>query len=204
MTKAILICLLLSASLDALAQQNGQTFTSADGTYQFTFPNYFVRCMQPPTVDWSPEDCEAYIPVCPFSQNATNLACVAYPKSRYKDYPTYGAAAFSAVEMQDFKTEEDCLKVSDALSLPQDGKKTVVIHGVSFKAFDQDGAGMSHDLDGNVYRTFHSGKCYELATRITTTNPGVFDEPVKQLSNDDLKKLHKSLWQVAQSFRFLK
>jgi hypothetical protein len=204
-TQTILMFLLFSASVVARAQGQVQTFTSAEDTYQFTYPAYFVRCSAaPPYVDWRPEDCEAYIPVCPNSRNAANAACVAYPRVRYKEYRTFGAAAFSVAEMQEFKTEEDCLKVSDALSLPDKGKAQVLINGVSFKIFDQDGAAMNHDLDGAVYRTFHSGRCYELAARVTMTNAGVFDEPVRQLSRSGLKNLHQSLFQIAQSFRFLK
>ena len=203
--KPILTLLLLSASLGLLAQESLRTLASADGAFQFTYPSYFVRCTQNSEyIPWGPDDCSSYIPVCETSDKAANIACVAYPKARFQGYPTFGAAAFSAAEVENLKTEKACLEPSDALDPPQSGKATVLIKGVSFKVFDQDGAVMGHDLDGQVYRTFHAGKCYELLTRIMTINPLVFDPPVKQPTAKQWKKLHDSLEQTLQSFRFLR
>jgi hypothetical protein len=95
------------------------------------------------------------------------------------------------------------LKLSDALGVPQNGKTTVVINGTSFKVFDEDGAAAGSGLDGRAYHAFHGGKCYELATRAAFGSTGL-EEPIKHLTKSDWKKLDKSLWQVAQSFRFLK
>ena len=202
--KPILMCLLLSVSLSSLAQGNIQTFISPDGAYQFTYPTYFVRCSQNMRwFPWGPEDCASMIPVCLGSENTANVACVAYPKARYKDYPEFEAAAFSVAQLQDFTTEKDCLKLSDALVLPQKSKTSVVIHGVSFKVFEQGGSAGGSSLSGRVYHAFHDGKCYELATGVGFISTGL-EEPIKHLTKSDWKKIDKSLWQVAQSFRFLK
>ena len=204
MTRPILLYLLLSASLGALAQGNVQTFTSADGEYQFSYRSYFVPCsLGPSHVDWNPQDCVGGIPVCPQPQEAASTACVAYPKSRYKTYPEFEAAAFSVGEMTELKTEQQCLGVSDALSTPKKGKTTVMIHGVRFKIFEEGGSAAGSSMDGRAYHAFHDGKCYELGTRAAFISTGL-EEPIKHLSKSDWKQLDESLWQVAQSFRFLK
>jgi hypothetical protein len=182
--KLVLMYLLLSASLGALAQGNVQTFTSAKGIYQFTYPTYFVRCLRDvESGSWTAEDCLGMIPVCPQPEETDNAVCFAYPKARYKEYPE--------------------LEVSDALSVPQSGKKTVVIHGVSFTVFEEGGSAAGSSIDGNIYHVFHHGKCYELGTRFAFISSGLA-EPIKHLSKADWKRLDNSLWQVAQSFKFLK
>ncbi len=201
--KPILLCLLLSVPLGALAQGNVQTFTSVDGVYQFTYPAYFVRCSQDVGSNWVPNDCVSMMPVCPQPEKTANVACVAYPKARYKEYPEFEAAAFSVAQLQDLTTEKDCLKLSDAPGVPQDGKRTVVINGISFKVFDEDGAAAGSGFDGRAYHAFHGGQCYELATGAAFGGTGL-EEPIKHLTKSDWKKLDESLWQVAASFKFLK
>jgi hypothetical protein len=154
-------------------------------------------------IPWGPEDCGSMIPVCPQPEKTANAACVAYPKARYREYPEFEAAAFSVAQLQEFTTEEDCLKVSDALVLPQNSKRTVVIHGVSFKVFEEGESAGGSSLSGRAYHAFHDGKCYELATGVGFISTGL-EEPIKHLTKSDRKKIDKSLWQVAQSFRFLK
>jgi len=203
--RLILLLLFLSASKGLLAQESLRTLNSPDGAFHFAYPSYFVQCTQDsPDAPWGPDDCSSYIPVCESSDKALNVACVAYPKARFQGYPTFGAATFSAAEERDLKTEKDCLAASGALSIPKSGKATVLINGVRFKVFDQDGAVMGNALDGHVYRTFHASRCYQLATRAVMINPGVFEQPVKQLTSDDWKKVNDSLQQIVRSFRFLK
>ena len=204
MRKAIVACLLLSASVGGFAQDKPQRFTSEDGTYRFTYPAYFVRCSQETTTDqWQPADCEGMIPLCPRRENTANAACVAYPRDRYKDFREFEAAIFSAAVLLDRKTEESCLKGWDPTPNAQKGNATVVIHGTRFKVFEDGFSAAGTTADTHIYLAFHKGECYELVTGVDFVSTGL-EEPYKHLSKSDWERLDKTLWQVAETFRFLK
>lgn len=143
------------------------------------------------------------IPTCPHLTSAANPACVAYPKSDYKNYPEFETATFSVAELRDLETEGACLKAPDPRSIPKNGKTTVLIHGLQFKVFEEGSGALGSSVDTRDYRAFHEGKCYELVTAVTFVSTGL-EEPYKHLSKSDWKKLDTSLWQVAETFRLLK
>ena len=82
---------------------------------------------------------------------------------------------------------------------------TATINGVKSKVFQVDGVGMSHALDGHVYRNFHENKCYELSIRIATTNAGAYDPgTINEFSKEDWNEVYGRLKQALDSFKFLK
>jgi hypothetical protein len=209
----IVVFSLCALSATLCAQTAQQTFASADGTFQFKYPELLVRCMEQVHEEgnpglWIPADsCESYTPVCdyPGSQGNRTLVCFAYPKDTFKDYDTFEAAAFSVAEVKGALTQKECLSGSPDWTIdPRASRKIAHINHEKFKVFQADGVGMGHILDGKVYRNFHRNTCYELSIRITSTNPGVFDRPAKELTQKDWDEVSDQLKQSLDSFRFLK
>ncbi|HEX4021045.1 MAG TPA: hypothetical protein VHX63_07875 [Acidobacteriaceae bacterium] len=202
----------LSAQIAGPSPAPSQTFTSPDGIFQFHYPGLLVRCTRHTQADgvsedWFPQDsCTAYSPVCDDSSSPDihTLACLAYPKARFPDYPAFNAAAFSVAQVQQALTEKECLAGSKNWGLdPHNTGKTITIHHVQFQMFENSDAGMSHYLDEHAYRTFHRNTCYQLSIREASTNPGVFDPPIKEFTQQDQDEVHNQLQQALDSFRFL-
>jgi len=209
----IVVFFLCVFSAALYAQTALQTFASADGAFQFKYPELLVRCTQQTQAEgnpglWIPADsCESYTPVrdYPGSQGNRTLVCFAYPKDKFKDYDTFEAAAFSVAEVNGALTQKQCLSGSpDWVIDPRATAKITDINHEKFKVFEVDGVGMGHILDGKVYRNFHRNTCYELSIRMTSTNPGVFDRPPKELTQKDWDEVSDRLKQALDSFRFLK
>ena len=83
-------------------------------------------------------------------------------------------------------------------------QKDVTIHGVSFAVFEFGEAGMSQGVSGDVYRTFHRGKCYQLGINLATANAQTFDPPATEFTKDDWREVQGKLKRALNSFRFLK
>lgn len=185
-----------------------QTFTSPDGVFQFKYSDLLVRCTEQRHEDgyagwWDPDSCQAFIPVCDdLSRGSNTLVCFAYPKARFKDYPTFGAAAFLVAEIKG-ATEEVCLR-GDPDWVTAGSAKTANINHVKFTTYETDGVATGHSLEGRVYRNFHGNKCYELSTRITSTSSGIMDGPVKGLTRKDWDEVNARLEQALHSFKFIK
>ncbi len=116
--KVFLALCLCGLSIALAAQTKLQTFTSPDSMFQFKHSNLLVRCTEQRHEEgsagwWVPADsCEAFTPVCddPGRQgNNSTLVCFAYPKTKFKDYPTFEAATFSVADIKSAITEKKCL-----------------------------------------------------------------------------------------------
>ncbi len=151
--KVLVALLLWGLPATLSAQDTLQIFTSPDHTFQFKYSTLLVRCTEQRHEEgqpgwWIPEDsCESYIPACDDagSQGSATLACFAYPKAKFKDYPTFNAATFSVAKVKRAVTEKECLSGSpDWVVDPHGSGKTATINHVKFKVFEIDGAGMSH------------------------------------------------------------
>jgi hypothetical protein len=89
--------------------------------------------------------------------------------------------------------------------LDVDKQGTTRIHGVSFAAFEFGEGGMNQGVDVELYRTFHSGKCYQLGINFATANnPEDFDPPIRTLTEKDENEINGRLEEDRKSFRFLK
>jgi hypothetical protein len=176
-----------------------RTFISPNGSFEFKYSDLLVRCPG--------DSCDAYFPMCDneFSSGSDTLACFAYPKSRFKDYPTFEAGTFSAAEIKDATTQKDCVNFpSDAYFDLRRKSLTRIFKGVEFQQFELAEGGMSQGLDRQVYRSFHEGTCYELSVKIATITPGVLAPGTgKEFSEKDRKEVRDRLEQSLHSFRFL-
>lgn len=208
--KGLIALLLWSLPTLLLAQAAGRTFTSRDGAFRFQYPGFLTRCTAGRREGGSPggwtpaASCAAYFPVCDNPAGKT-LVCFAYPKSAFKSDLAFGAAAFSVAEIAKATTEPQCFTRSpDADVDSAQSGKTVEINHTAFLSFAISDAGMSHLLAGKIYRGFHGNTCYELAIRMASTNPAVFDPPARTFTARDKEKVMDALMQALNSFTFLK
>jgi hypothetical protein len=176
-----------------------KTFTSPDGSFQFSYPDTLIRCELHPQpqgtgYEWMQPECMAYLSVCG-DDNPTSddpLVCIAYPSKESNLSSRLEAAAISFSLYAE--SEKDCF---------QGTKKIVEIHGVKFHAGEEGDGGMGHARDSRSYMTFHNGKCYAIAiTDVTFT--GEIDPPQPQLTKRDWAEIYQPLEQARDSFRFLK
>lgn len=210
MMKMLVAFFLCGLAATLSAQTTLQTFTSPDGMFQFKYSDLLVRCSEEEHQDWlwiPLDSCNAYNAVCDDhgSQGSTTVVCLAYPKAKFKDHPTFEAAAFSVAEIKEARREDECLNGSpDWVIHPRGSRKTASINHVKFKVFETSDAGMSHYLNGQVYRNFHRNKCYELSVRMASTNRAAFDEPVMEFTRKDWNEVNGRLKEPLDSFIFLK
>lgn len=204
--KALLICCLVSLTGLASGQANqtprhAKTFTSPDGTFQFTYPDILIRCelrsQGNDSYAWIQPECAAYHPVCgEYPKPNEPVACVAYPRNRYTDTEAFEAAAFSVSEAK--VSEKECL--SDEI---RQGK-IVEMQGVKYYVFEESDAGMNQAGHSKSYVTFRNGNCYTITTAVATATAEVFDPPARKLSKQDWDEVYGKLNQARDSFRFLK
>jgi hypothetical protein len=186
------------------------TFTSPDGVFQFRYSELLVHCTESKKQAgwWEPsQSCEAYFPVCDETdQGSATLACVAYPREKFKDSPTFETATFSVAEIKQATNEKGCLDGSpDWVVSPQGSGGAEIVNGVKFRVFEIGDAGMSQSLDGRVYRSFHKNKCYQLSIRTAMASSGAFDPgTIREFTKEDWNEVHGRLKGALDSFRFLK
>lgn len=134
------------------------------------------------------------------------LLCFAFPKARFRGYPTFEAATFVVAGNPAATTSQACLAADADWDRIQMGapRENVKIGQVNWKMFRLVEGGSNQSLDARVHRAFHRSRCYELSIMEGWTSPGVFDPPVHEPSAADKKELEDSLQNVLDSFRFLK
>jgi len=187
------------------AQSDTKVFTDPDGAFSFRYPNRLIRCKKNPQGNYvwdPPENCSAYHPTCDelADPGQTSIACFAYPRNKFTDTPAFEAATFSVEVVHGCTTAKSCL----AGPAEADKGGTTRIHGVSFAVFGVGEGGMSQEVDGDVYRTFHKGKCYQLGINVETADVATFDPPARALTDADRHEVTGTLEQARKSFRFLK
>ena len=78
--------------------------------------------------------------------------CVAYPAGDNTKDTTFQAAAFSVNQLNEAKTESQCLDVAEPP--PHVGtSRTEFVNGVKFNVTETDGVATGNLIDGYVYRT---------------------------------------------------
>jgi len=133
---------------------------------------------------------------------ASTVACFAYPKDKFKDKPTFIAAAFFIAEVNEGTTEKVCLEGSRYWN---EGVQSTKINGVTFKVFEISDNWAGGSQGGPVYRTFHDKKCYELGIQMANSNPGAYDPgTIKEFTKQDWDEVQSRLKQALDSFRFVK
>ncbi len=187
------------------AQSLTRVFTDPDGAFSFRYPDRLIRCKKSPQGDyvWDPAgNCSAYAPTCDdlAGNGQTSIACFAYPRNKFTDTPAFEAATFSVEVVHGCTTAKSCL------TGPAEADKhgTTRIDGVPFAVFGIGDGGMNQEVDGDLYRTFHKGKCYQLGINLGTADAGTFDPPARAFTDADRHEVTGTLEQARQSFRFLK
>ena len=205
---SILYCL-CGLSLLLSAQTALQTFKSQDGVFQFNYSRVLVHCTQQSekgySGSWIPADeCSSQDGICDdASSSATAIACFAYPKAKFKEKPTFIAAAFFVAEVEEAATAKACLSGSQNWFV--EGTQRAKINGVEFKVFHISDAWTSGGQTGDIYRAFHNEQCYELGIQAASTSSGAYDPGTfKEFTKRDWEEVQGQLRQPLNSFRFLK
>jgi len=183
--------------------------TFRNGEIQFQYASLLVNCEKKAEGDgyiWVQDSCKAYFPVCdiPATEKEDTIACIAYPRAKFADAPTFEAAAFG-VFVTPAASEKECtgeLLGWEDVSKPTG--KSLTIHGVQFKEIEFAEAGMSQGSGGEAYLTFHNGKCYGLTVTSAWANPGAFDEGINEFSKEDGAEVERRLNAVLESFQFVR
>ena len=134
--------------------------------------------------------------------SASTIACFAYPKDKFKEKPTFSAAAFFVAEILE-ATQEVCLAGSQQWLFLS--PETTKINAVTFRLFRISDSWTSGGQTGEIYRVFHNKKCYEVGIQEAHTSSAAYDpETIKEFSKQDQDEVHGRLKQALDSFRFLK
>lgn len=163
------------------------TYTSPDKTFQFNYPNNLVPChknaQQPEK--WDPAGaCNASVPICSSGgRNQTGvLACFGFKAGPTQTGTTFQGAAFSVADLGQMKDLAACLQASKPQGSPGQWDKKQ-INGTEFMVTDTGGGGAGHWSGGQVYRTLHDGRCYELNTLVTGSYADATQPPTKEFNH---------------------
>jgi hypothetical protein len=194
----------------AEAENALKTFSGAE--FSFQYASLLIPCekKEQQTGDgyyWMQSSCSAYFPVCDddASPGSDTIVCIAYPREKFADAPTFEAAAFSVAAISGVRSEKECQ--SGSPDWPADWKNSneiTTINQIRFKVFEVGEAGMSQGVGGQVYRTFHENKCYQLSIRMANANGASFDGDIVEFTKEDFNEVRKRLEQARDSFRFVK
>jgi hypothetical protein len=214
------IILIPALAAVASAQRSRNTFTSSDGLFRFKYSNMLVDCdatANPSQGDKSgmskmsgdhragspnPDACSG-VCIGPGSEGNV-MACFAYPKERYKDKPHFVAATFFVAEIQSAKTEKECLEASPNWFVISPKAGTTTINHVTFRTFEIGDNWTGHGESGPAYRTFHSGRCYELGIQTVISRAEYDPGTVKEFTKKDQSEVEGRLRQALNSFVFLR
>jgi hypothetical protein len=213
-SRIVIFTFLAASSIASWAQHptdSSKTFTAPDGAFSLRYSSQLIQCQQKPQGDgegysWIPaENCAAYHAVCDgeTGQDYTAIACFAYPRNKFTNTESFEAATFSVEIIDHIANEKDCL-AGPPDEILQRRDKVATIHGVPFAVFEFGEAGMSQAVGGEMYRTFHRGKCYQLGVNVATANAQAYDPPAREFTKDDRREVQGRLEQVRDSFQFLK
>ena len=85
------------------------------------------------------------------------------------------------------------------------GTENTNINGVRFKVFHISDAWLSGSQGGDMYRTFHEKKCYELGVQQVWVSTGGLDAGTfRKFTKEDARMVRLRLKEALDSFRFLK
>ena len=197
----------VSNAQQRLSTDRTRVFTSSDGAFRFSYPKDFQVCPQGKI-----DPCnQFYIPVC--QQDA--VICVVYPAEQFKG-TSFGAASFQVREI--FQAGE--AETPDVCATPYPRKEIgtsdypeflisaehprEMIGEVQFIHGIEDGVATGKSIGIDVYRAFRKDRCFELSISEAETNPDTSDPPLKALTPTQNKRLHQSMSEILQSFRFSK
>ncbi len=168
-----------------------KTYTNAKYGFSVEYPETLVL-----TEDAREMQLSGYIPVCDPDHA---IVCFPIAKNAYEN-TNFGGAAFAVHSRGDLKKPTTCGAPSNG-EMP-DGEAN--LNGVTYKKFSFSDAAMSHRLEGENYRVYKNGRCFELSTRVTTTVYEVYEPgTVTRFSEDDRSSVQAALDLMLTSFRFV-
>jgi hypothetical protein len=206
MKRFIAICL-CAAAIPLLAQTDRHTYTSADGAVQFRYSPALIHCTQRSLrnreLGWIEDSCLSQGDLCDDdATKGTTIACFAYPKDKFKNKPQFTAAVFFVGLVPAATMQEACLEASQELG--NDARDTK-INGIDATLFHTHDAWMGGGESGEIYRVFHSNKCYELGIQEVEASTGGLDEGTfQEYTTQDAAEVDATLKQSLDSFKFLK
>lgn len=200
MIKAVVLLCFFSICPALAAQAKLQTFSSPDGVFQFTHSNILIRCMTEKGF-WAPvKSCSG---LCDDIASSGTVVCFAYPRDRFTTKPNFGGAAFFVAEINQATDEKACL-AGDTNWLVH-GTENTNINGVDFKVFHVSDAWLSGSQGGDIYRTFHEKKCYEVSVQQVWVSTGGLDAGTfEEFTKKDQHMVRLRLKEALDSFQFLK
>lgn len=185
------------------AEDDLQTFTSSDGHFEFRHWRPLIQCPLAPngsTGNKAAPSCTSQGDLC--GSEPTTYVCYAYPKDRFKDKLSFSGAAFFVAEVADAKSSDSCTAGSPDWQVSTTDSRT--INGITFKRFVVSDAWTAHEKTGEIYRTFHEGKCYEIGIGQVLTNPTVFDPgATREFTKQDQAEVDRRLHQMLETFRLV-
>ena len=163
------------ASLSALAQGPPalDIFNSADGSFQFVYPETYELLVGERMLIGT-QGRRTVFPVCDFS---TALACVIYPVESERE-SRLEAAGFSVNIVPGIIHETECLEFADQLVRSRGtplSPTSVLINSRIFRHVSTTKKLQGHTQSADFYRIFTLQKCYELQVQVS-----ISDEPIAQ------------------------
>ncbi len=214
--KLITATLVMMITLAAQAQHaEPRTFTSPDHEFAFSVPASYALyndgkggCGQPSGNLPRPVSGYGWDGRYPLKMRA--LVCIAYPASAFPN-TTFLGAALQFWDVTNLNTRADCESFAPPQGLAvnpnvpaQNSIHTEQINGINFVAGSFGAVATGTVFDMILYRTFHNGRCYEMATGVNFGDyPGDSGE-TKLFSRAQVKLVHEQLRQVLMTFRFLR
>ncbi len=168
-----------------------KNYTNAKYGFSVAYPETLLL-----TEDTQDMQLSGYIPVCDPDHA---IVCFPIAKDAYEK-TNFGGAAFAVHSRGDLKKQATC-EAPDNGETP-DGEAN--INGVTYKKFSFSDAATSHRLEGENYRVYKNGRCFELSTRVATTVFEVYEPGViSRFSEDDRSSVQSDLDLMLTSFRFV-
>ena len=225
MTKIISCLCFCGFSIAMSGQSTLQTFTSPNRAFQFKYSPLLIRCTPPEGQSgWRvPDECSHSQdnPCGDMTGSSKTIVCFARPTHEYF------TAAFFVAEIQPEECMEqwpdttckqlpvkleDCLAGSWTWWPPETPASTTRgqsarIGSVRAKVFRISDSWAGGGQSGEIYRVFHSGKCYELGINEGGATSTPFDpqewKQISKIAQRDDKKYGPLLTQALHSFRFV-
>jgi hypothetical protein len=202
----IFVAMLFLPGVPLFAQESStasgtQTYTSPDGRFQLSYPDWFTRCSYQ-NDSWG--SCTSYMPMCGavWQTEPDTPICVAYPPDKVPAESNFLGAAFSVSEINGVTSQADCEAFAPNPAGVGAKQRVKEINGQKFTWISMGGAAMGHYQDARAYRTFHGDRCFELDVVLNYRSGTGYDEvPLKQFDSAPVKKL---LGDTLESFRFVK
>jgi hypothetical protein len=209
-SRFVLVVIVLAAlsNVEAIGQSPRlKTFTSPDGTFQFTYPDAYPL-YDPNSI--AEVNSHYFVPMC----EDTAIACIEYPGMKYKG-TDFERAGFEVLQTKagtkgnvsdrpQIRTLLPEYSYRTAFVIPKD-KPVQKINGVRFVHGEAGGVATGNSIGTDLYRNFHDGKCYELRINIIMSNIA-HDEPDTQPKLSHLEYVHieSDLNKILLSLKFLK